>query len=163
SAQGQALSALVLAPNHDDHPRHSLFHLPSDQALKDMKKSFSRRLIITGAAGLVGQNLITRLKARGYVNIVGIDKHAANVAILRKLHPDITIIEADLARPGSWQAAIANGGTLILNHAQISALEEKQFIDNNVTATELVLEAARAASIDYIVHISSSVVNSMAV
>ncbi|MVS97921.1 NAD-dependent epimerase/dehydratase family protein [Devosia marina] len=121
------------------------------------------RLIITGAAGLVGQNLITRLKARGDYDIIAIDKHLANVATLRRLHPDITIIETDLAQRGAWEQAFMGGGTLILNHAQIGALEEQPFIDNNVTATRNVLEATRAAGIDYIVHISSSVVNSIAV
>lgn len=121
------------------------------------------RLIVTGAAGLIGQNLITRLKARGEGEIVAIDKHSANVATLRKLHPDITVIEADLAQPGDWEQAFVGGGTLILNHAQIGALDERPFIDNNITATRNVLEATRAAGIDYIVHISSSVVNSMAV
>lgn len=122
----------------------------------------SKRLIITGAAGLIGQNLITRLKERGGYEIVGIDKHAANVATLRQLHPDIEIIETDLARPGGWEHAFTPGSTLILNHAQIGALDEQPFIDNNITATENVLAATRAAGIEYIVHISSSVVNSMA-
>ena len=121
------------------------------------------RLIITGAAGLIGQNLITRFKARGDYDIVAIDKHPTNIVTLRDLHPDITVIEADLAQPGIWQEAFAGGGTLILNHAQIGALDEQPFIDNNVTATRNVLQATRDAGINYIVHISSSVVNSRAV
>ena len=54
------------------------------------------KIALTGAAGLVGQNLIPRLKAHGYTNIVALDKHKANTAILRELHPDITVIECDL-------------------------------------------------------------------
>ena len=57
----------------------------------------SVRIAVTGAAGLVGQNLIPRLKARGFTDIVAIDKHQANTAILRRLHPDIRVIEANLA------------------------------------------------------------------
>ena len=64
------------------------------------------KIALTGAAGLVGQNLIPRLKARGYSDIVALDKHKANIAILRQLHPDITVIEADLARR-RW---LAGGG-----------------------------------------------------
>lgn len=60
----------------------------------------SSRIIITGAAGLVGQNLITRLKGRPGVEITAIDKHTANVGTLRRLHPEIDVIEADLATPG---------------------------------------------------------------
>ena len=51
----------------------------------------SLRIAVTGAAGLVGQNLIPRLKARGFTDIVAIDKHPANTAILRRLHPDIHV------------------------------------------------------------------------
>ena len=43
------------------------------------------KIAITGAAGLVGQNLIPRLKARGYGAIVAIDKHPAHTQILRRL------------------------------------------------------------------------------
>jgi nucleoside-diphosphate-sugar epimerase len=62
-----------------------------------------KRIIIPGAAGLVGQNLIIALKQQGYKNILAFDKHPENVDILRKLHPDIEVIEADISEPGNWQ------------------------------------------------------------
>lgn len=40
-------------------------------------------IAVTRAAGLVGQNLIPRLKVHGYTDIVAIDKHPGNTAILR--------------------------------------------------------------------------------
>lgn len=123
--------------------------------------------VITGGAGLVGQNLIVAMKATGCRNIVAIDKHKANTAILRRLHPDIMVIEADLAIPGSWEYAFipANGSKSVpvLLHAQIGGPDEAEFIRNNVTATENVLNACRKAGVEYLVHASSSVVNSMAV
>ena len=64
------------------------------------------KIVITGAAGLVGQNLIPRLKARGY-HIVGIDKHPRNISVLRELHSDIEVLEADLAVEGAWMVAPA--------------------------------------------------------
>ena len=124
--------------------------------------STERKIIVTGGAGLVGQNLIQRLAERGYSRIVAIDKHPANTATLARLNPGVEVIEADLARPGAWEAAFAGADTLILNHAQIGAIEEKPFLDNNVVATENVIAATRRGSIRHVVHISSSVVNSMA-
>ena len=118
-------------------------------------------IAVTGAAGLIGQNLIPRLKARGYGNIVAIDKHKANIAILRGLHPDITVIEADLAKDDGWQAAVVDADVLVLSHAQIGGLDAGAFTKNNVTATERVLGAVRAKA-PYIVHLSSSVVESAA-
>ena len=119
------------------------------------------KIALTGAAGLVGQNLIPRLKSRGYRNIVALDKHGANTAILRRLHPDLTVIETDLARDDGWQAAVADADVVILAHAQIGGLDEAAFTANNVTATERVIAAVRAKA-PYVVHLSSSVVESAA-
>src|SRR5258708_2072849 len=115
------------------------------------------KVVITGAAGLVGQNLIQRLKQRnGKYELVALDKHAANIRILHRLHPDLRIIEADLAEPGPWQMELDQADCLILAHAQIGGLVEDEFIRNNVTATEK-LFTALASNLDCrIVHISSS-------
>ena len=121
------------------------------------------RIVVTGAAGLVGQNLIPRLKARGFTDIVALDKHRANTKILADLHPDIRVIEADLARAGGWEDTFAGADALIQLHAQIGGLDAAAFESNNVTSTERVLAAAKASAIPYMVHISSSVVNSAAV
>ena len=120
------------------------------------------RVVVTGAAGLVGQNLIPRLKARGYADIVAIDKHRRNTAILAGLHPDIRVIETDLSRPGGWEDAFDGAEALVLLHAQIGGLVQQDFIANNVTATERVLAEAHRAALPYMVHVSSSVVNSAA-
>lgn len=119
------------------------------------------KIVMTGAAGLIGQNLVPRLKQHRYGNIVAIDKHPANTAILRRLHPDIVVIEADLATDDGWQAAVADADVLIVLHAQIGGLDHEAFTANNVTSTERLLAAVRAKS-PYVVHISSSVVNSAA-
>jgi nucleoside-diphosphate-sugar epimerase len=120
------------------------------------------KIVISGAAGLVGQNLVPRLKARGFTSIVGIDKHPANTATLRQLHPDMTIVEADLAEPGNWTAALQGCDVLVHNHAQIGALTYEPFRRNNIVASERLLAAASGHRVPYMVHISSSVVNSMA-
>jgi nucleoside-diphosphate-sugar epimerase len=119
------------------------------------------KIVLTGAAGLVGQNLIPRLKARGYTDIVAIDKHPANIEILRRLHPDIQIIEADLAVSDQWQEGVRGCEVVILSHAQIGGLDPNEFVQNNVTATERVLQAV-AIDRPYVIHISSSVLNSAA-
>lgn len=120
------------------------------------------RIAVTGAAGLVGQNLIPRLKARGYTDIVAIDKHPANTRILRRLHPDIRIIEADLAHDDCWQQAVADCDVVVISHAQIGGIDPKAYTDNNVVATRRVVEAAKSRGRAYIVGISSSVVESAA-
>ncbi|MFA5950040.1 MAG: NAD-dependent epimerase/dehydratase family protein [Hyphomicrobium sp.] len=120
------------------------------------------KIVVTGAAGLVGQNLVPRLKARGHTELIAIDKHPVNTAILRKLHPGLTVIEADLAQDGPWTDALRGCDVLVHNHAQIGALTYDPFHANNVLASQKVLEAAKTQGVPYMVHISSSVVNSMA-
>lgn len=122
--------------------------------------STSDPIAITGAAGLVGQNLITLLVEQGYERIIAMDKHKGNLAILRSLHPSVEVIEADLAQPGHWQEKVASADTVFQLHAQIAAKESSTFDRNNVSATERVLESVRDDA--FLVHISSSVVHSVA-
>jgi nucleoside-diphosphate-sugar epimerase len=126
-------------------------------------ENLNRKIVITGAAGLIGQNLIVRLKQRGYDSIVAIDKHPSNTATLRRLHPDITTIEADLAHQDGWQDSLTGAETLVIAHAQIGGQDPAAFEDNNILATERLMAAAKMAGITHIVHLSSSVVNSAAV
>lgn len=120
------------------------------------------KLVLTGAAGLVGQNLIVELKAQGYTNLVAIDKHEYNLDILRRLHPDVHTILADLAENGEWAEAFAGAACVVQLHAQITGKYTELFMRNNISATRRVLDATRRHKIPYLVHISSSVVVSVA-
>lgn len=127
----------------------------------------SGKVVITGGAGLVGQNLVPRLKAKGFTEIVAIDKHPTNAKILEKYHPDIRVLNQNLAEGDSvanrWVGELEGCQALVIAHAQIGGLEPAEYVRNNVTATERLLEAATRYKVPYIVSISSSVVNSMAV
>lgn len=120
------------------------------------------RVVITGAAGLVGQNLIARLRARGDTDIVAIDKHPTNTATLRTLHPGLEVIEADMAEPGPWTRALDGADAVVIGQAQIGGLGEDEFRRNNIVATRHLLEALADRPELHLVHISSSVVNSAA-
>ena len=120
------------------------------------------KIVITGAAGLVGQNLVVELEAQGYRRIVSIDKHRHNLDILRGLHPGVEAIEADFAEPGDWSAAFTGADVVVQLHAQITGKFPGEFERNNLVATRRVLEACHVHSVPYLVHVSSSVVNSAA-
>ena len=122
----------------------------------------SAKIVLTGAAGLVGQNLIVELKAQGYSNLVAIDKHEYNLAILRRLHPCVDAVLADLAEAGAWEQTFAGAACVVQLHAQITGKHPELFVRNNLDATRRVLDAARRARVPYLVHVSSSVVNSVA-
>lgn len=120
------------------------------------------RVVLTGGAGLVGQNLVVRLKARGWHNLLVIDKHEKNLSILSSLHPEVETLLADLSRPGPWQHELAVADVVVLLQAQIGGLDADKFENNNVNATRLILDALNTAQPPYVVHVSSSVVQSVA-
>jgi nucleoside-diphosphate-sugar epimerase len=120
------------------------------------------KIILTGAAGLVGQNLVIQLKQQGYHHLVVIDKHSYNLNILQQLHPEVKTVLADLAENGEWQNTFVDAACVVILQAQITGKYSELFVRNNVTATERILEAVRQYQVPYIVHISSSVVNSVA-
>ena len=120
------------------------------------------KIILPGGAGLVGQNLVVRLKEKGYCNLVVLDKHEINLEILRKLHPDIVVEYADLSKAGNWQQHFDGAGAVVMLQAQIGGLYYQEFVDNNVSSTELILNAIKQYQVPYLVHISSSVVESVA-
>lgn len=122
----------------------------------------THKIVLTGGAGLVGQNLILFLKQKGYERIVSIDRNEPGNAVIRKLHPDVSVIDADLAEDGGWEREFDGAGAVVLLQAQISGLDYRQFFRNTLRSTERVLAAAKRYNVPYAVHISSSVVNSRA-
>ena len=122
----------------------------------------NRKIILPGGAGLVGQNLVARLMARGYRNIVVLDKHRANLDVLRRVQPDITVEYADLAEPGEWSRHFTDGSTVVMLQAQIGGNDWQDFVRNNVDATRHQLDIIKDQPNTRLVAISSSVVVSVA-
>jgi nucleoside-diphosphate-sugar epimerase len=128
-----------------------------------MKKvNLNIRIILPGGAGLVGQNLLVRLIAKGYSNIVVIDKHKKNLQILKSLMPNVSTIFADLSKPGLWQKEFKGADVVIMLQAQIGGNDYSEFVRNNVDASKLILDVIKKYNVPKLVHISSSVVNSVA-
>ena len=122
----------------------------------------TQRVLVTGAAGLVGQNLIAQLARTGEFELVAVDKHPQNTSVLKRLHPQLQIITADLAEPGDWEEVAAGCDAVVMLQAQIGGLDPEAFRRNNIVATERVLAAAARGQRPYVAHVSSSVVNSQA-
>jgi uncharacterized protein YbjT (DUF2867 family) len=93
---------------------------------------------------------------------VVLDKHAINLEILRRQHPDIVAEAADLAEPGTWQRHFTGAAAVIMLQAQIGAKTPEPFVRNNIAATDLILDVMKRERVPYLVHISSSVVDSVA-
>lgn len=120
------------------------------------------KIVLPGGAGLVGQNLVAHLKTKGYTNIVVLDKHRANLNVLKQVQPDIIAEYADLAQPGVWQQHLEDADVVVMLQAQIGGNDYQEFVRNNVDSTRLILDTVKANKLPYLVHISSSVVVSLA-
>ena len=118
------------------------------------------KIVITGGAGLVGQNLMVKLQADGNKSLHVVDKSSHNLAIAAQLHPGVSFTEADLSQVGPWQGIVADADVVVMLHAQIGGNVTDDFYRNNVTATENVLAAVPRTT--YLVHVSSSVIESAA-
>ena len=126
-----------------------------------MKKD--KRVVVTGAAGLVGQNLVLMMREQGYTNVVAIDKQPGNLALLARLNPGVRTLEADLHEPGAWETELEGADAVVALHAQITGKTASPlFVRNNVEASRRLFDAVAKARVPYTIVISSSVVNSVA-
>ena len=120
------------------------------------------KLLITGAAGLVGQNLVAELARQGCTAIVALDNHKGNLDILRTLHPEVTCVHADLALPGEWEQHFVGIERLFILQSQITGGSFAPFQRNTLDSTRNILDAAKKHSVPFTVLVGSSVVNSVA-
>ena len=119
------------------------------------------KILITGGAGFVGENLIRVMKQEGFnpTDITVIDKDEANLNFVKGL--GVTAVLADLAEPGRWSDNFANQDLLITLQAQISGPQYEDFRRNNVEATQNIINAANKFGIKKIIHFSSAAVLSV--
>ena len=120
-----------------------------------------RRIVITGAAGMVGQNLTPRLTASGH-RVIGLDKSPGALDVLKERAPQASLHVADLAEAGSWMEHFAGADVVIDLKAQITSPDRDLHERNNAVATSKVLEACARHQIPRLIHMSSSVVISVA-
>jgi len=121
-----------------------------------------QKIVLPGGAGLVGQNLIVRLKEKGYNNIIVLDKHKANLEVLKRVHPGVIAEYADLAEKGEWQKHFEDADVVVMLQAQIGGNEYQDYVRNNIDSTRIILEIIKNNNIPQLVAISSSVVMSAA-
>jgi nucleoside-diphosphate-sugar epimerase len=129
-------------------------------------------MVVTGAAGFIGSHVVDRLLADGH-RVVGIDCFTdyyardlkeANVAEART-HPHFTLVERDLLgllQPGSEVADLLRGASCVFHLAAQAGVRAswgssfRTYSDNNVLATQAVLEACLNGGVERLVYASSS-------
>jgi nucleoside-diphosphate-sugar epimerase len=119
-----------------------------------------KKIIVTGGAGFLGQNIVPILINAGY-DVIALDKNKKNLGLLKSLNPKVHISYADLSQKGAWMTVFDGAYALVSAQAQIASPKKQDFIDNNIMTTRNIAQAAKRSNLKYIVHISSAAVNSI--
>jgi len=113
-----------------------------------------KRVLVTGATGLIGGRLIERLREHPGVSLRALVRDPAKAERLRALSVEIAI--GDVTRPETLGEALA--GCHVVVHCAARVTERgswEEFWRSNVEGTRHVLEAAARAGVERFVHMSS--------
>lgn len=122
------------------------------------------KVFLPGGAGLVGLNLIALLQQHHPDwQLLVVDKKREAVEAGRGLFPAVEFLCEDLTTTSGvdWPLRLAGCNACVMLQAEIGNTDPSQFERNNILSTRVVLEQLHRSSINRLVHISSSVVNSV--
>jgi nucleoside-diphosphate-sugar epimerase len=115
-------------------------------------------LVVTGAAGWLGQNLLrATLAQRSRIRALVVDE--AQATLLSVLGPQVEPVVGDVRDPVALERLFDGMASPTVVHAAAVIHPEdgtRAFFDVNVGGTEMVLDAARRAGAPRVVHISST-------
>lgn len=118
---------------------------------------YNKRILITGATGLLGSHVLRLFLARGYTQLVAMKRASSRMDLVSEVADQVEWIEGDILDIEVLDTAM-NGVQWVVHCAAIVSyekrLQEKVF-EVNVTGTANVVNAALFHNVEKFVHISS--------
>lgn len=124
----------------------SALDLPADESPK--------RYLITGGAGFLGINLVRYLLARGHT-VASLDLEPFDYEDCKH---QITEFRGDIRNPADVERAAAGAQIVVHCAAALPLYKPRDIFTTDVDGTRNVLEAARRAGVERVVHVSSTAV-----
>lgn len=124
-----------------------------------MHEAPSRSVVVTGAAGWLGQNLVRSLVADGREHVRCLVQHPEEGALLEVLSPAVEPVVGDVRDPAAIERLFEGaGGATVFHTAGVihPPGTTRMFFDVNVGGTQMVLDGARRAGAGRFVHVSSN-------
>ena len=117
-------------------------------------QSRMQKVVVTGAAGLLGSHLVELLMLNGY-EVIGVVKKYHDSSYLNKL--GVKVVKADLNNPKTYVGAIPVGAIIIHNYALSPGANASRdtYIKENVKATLELLKEAKRKKVKQFIYMSS--------
>lgn len=121
------------------------------------------RVLVTGGCGFIGSTLVRLLHTDPATHIVNLDAltYAADPARLGAIQasPRHTLVRGDVADATAVARAMA-GADVVLHlaaesHVDNAIADTQPFLRTNVIGTQVILEAARDAGVQHVIHVST--------
>lgn len=116
--------------------------------------------IVTGGAGFIGSHIVDALLGLGHDVVVIDNMSTGRRANLAHVEARVTILEENIARPGSWMQAF-EGAEWVFHLAALADIvpsiqQPVEYFQANVDGTFNVIEAARQAGVRRFIYAASS-------
>lgn len=119
----------------------------------------NKNYLITGGAGFLGTELISRLQKKGCENIVTISRNEGKLVHLKEKFPHIKIIPGDISDPYCAEKAVQGVDGIFhlaaFKHVGLAEKNVRECVLGNVMGTMNFLELTRKYPIDFILGIST--------